>query len=258
MIKITKNNTMFNVVDNINNQWFLNHYKTWEPQTFAVIDKLLEKNTTFLDIGSWIGPVLLYIAPRVKRIIAIDCDDVATDILEENISCNDFKCKIDIERSAIYNENKKINAGGGIRHAKWGGSEITILNTKKNNKIVNAITMDSLVEKYNITDCGFVKMDIEGGEYFIIKSMRNFFEEKKPILYVSLHPHLLNNIYLKSVISNLFKIFPYVYNTRFELLDKKETTKTYLENRISIRNKETPSNNGHELICTFKKINYKK
>lgn len=253
MIQITKNNTSFNISDkSINTNWFINNYQTWEPHSFKVIDDLLNKDKTFIDIGSWIGPILLYVAPKVKRIIGVDCDILSFDSLIKNVNCNKFKNKVQLEYAALYNKNKKIYVGGGKRHADWGSSEIMITDKKDNIKNkVKGITIDKLIKKHKISDCGFIKIDIEGGEAYIIESMKHFFNTQNPILYISIHPHLMTCEQLENTIYQIFDIFPYVYDINYKLLNKKETIKTFLKNKIGIIYEGLASNIGHELIGSY-------
>lgn len=253
-MKIQKNKTTFDV---INDKWFINNYENWESKSFKIIDDLMDANKTFIDIGAWIVPILLYVAPKVKRVIGVDCDHIAFAELIENVNCNNFKDKVELEYAALYNKDTRIYVGGGKKQSKWGSSEITITNNSdKIKKRVDGITIDSLVKKYNINDCGFVKMDIEGGEY-IIDSMKDFFVTQKPILYISIHPHLLSNNKITHTISSIFDIFPFVYDTEYNLLEKNKALNIFLSNKIKINNKTLPSNIGHELIGTYKKINNK-
>lgn len=252
MIQITKNNTSFFISnESINIKWFIKYYQNWEPHSFKVIDDLVTENMTFIDVGAWIGPILLYVAPKVKRVIAIDCDPLAFDSLQKNVNCNNYQ-NVQLEYSALYNKNKKIFVGGGKRHANWGSSEITITNNKDRiRKKVKGITIDKLIKKYKITDCGFVKIDIEGGEAYIIEDMKKFFDTYNSILYISIHPHLMTCEQLENTIYQIFDIFPYVYDINYKLLNKKETIKTFLKNKIGIIYEGLASNIGHELIGSY-------
>ncbi len=256
MIKIIKKNTEFFIDDDtIHKEWFTERYKTWEPQTFKVLDKLIIPEKSFIDVGAHIGLVLLYTASKVKKTLGIECDHVAFDSLKKNVKCNKFHEKVSLEYAALYGENKEIFIGGGERKAEWGGSGIAITNSNDpRSKKINGITIDSLIKKYTINDCGLIKIDIEGGEAFIMESMSNFFQTQKSNMYISIHPHLINPGRLQKTISKIFDIFPYVYNTDFVLLDKTESIKTFLINKIKIEQMIISSSNGHELIGTFRKI----
>ena len=256
MIKIERNNTSFFINENtIFLDWFTKRYPTWEPQTFKVLDDFLVPDKSFIDIGAHIGLVLLYVAPKVKRTIGVECDHVAFDSLEKNVECNDFKDRVHLEHAALYNSNSEIYVGGGERKAQWGGSGIAITNSDDSrSKKVSGITIDSLIEKYDFNDCGLIKIDIEGGEAYVMDNMKGFFESQKPNMYISIHPHLIDPGKLYHTISSIFKIFPYVYNTNYELLDQVDTIQDFLMRKIKIGQGLMSSSNGHELIGTFKEI----
>ena len=63
----------------------------------------------------------------------------------------------------------------------------------KTSWVVDGITFQEFVKENNITDCNFIKMDIEGGELLVLPSMEKYLEKEKPILYLSMHPHFFKN-----------------------------------------------------------------
>ena len=50
------------------------------------------------------------------------------------------------------------------------------------------VPMIEEIEKHQIKDCNFIKMDIEGGEVTVIPNIKNYLKRNKPTLYLSLHP----------------------------------------------------------------------
>jgi FkbM family methyltransferase len=94
--------------------------------------------------------------------------------------------------------NVALAAGNGIQRMgsprdKRGDSMTSLLLPDKESAIeVLCLTWQhwlELVEEPKI-DC--LKMDVEGGEFTLLPSMKKYLEAKKPGLYLSLHPHLLN------------------------------------------------------------------
>jgi predicted O-methyltransferase YrrM len=60
----------------------------WEPETLSILRAHLDGRTTFVDIGSWIGPTTLFAAAHARRVIALEPDPVALRQLRRNISLN--------------------------------------------------------------------------------------------------------------------------------------------------------------------------
>jgi FkbM family methyltransferase len=126
-IKITKNNTNFNISPlSIHLDWFTKRYKNWEPQTFKILDDFINPNKSFIDIGAHIGLVLLYGADKAKKVLGVECDHVAFDSLKKNVNCNNFKDKVVLDYSALSNFSGTVLIGKGKRGAEWGGSGIAI------------------------------------------------------------------------------------------------------------------------------------
>ena len=58
--------------------------KSWERNTHKIFDKFLDSNHSYIDIGAWIGPTVLYGAQIAKKVYAIEPDPIAFKELEKN------------------------------------------------------------------------------------------------------------------------------------------------------------------------------
>ncbi len=231
MIQIKKKNTVFNVSGIFSENWFKNAISNgdWEQYTFDIIDRYSDNDKIYLDIGSWIGPTVLYAADKYKKIYCYEPDPVAIDRLNKNLSVNNFK-NITLIKEALSNETGKSKFGG---NKKLGNSMSTLLvndsnfienggeveyldKTDRATDIieVNTITFDESCKKYNIdvNNIGLVKIDIEGGEYFVIPAMEDFLRKCKPVLYISLHWVFLKKEQIISILNILFDIYNSCYN----------------------------------------------
>src|SRR6185295_3331065 len=57
---------------------------TWEPGTREAIESHVTPGSTYVDIGAWIGPTVLWAAPIAARVLALEPDPVAYLLLVEN------------------------------------------------------------------------------------------------------------------------------------------------------------------------------
>jgi len=75
---IHKNGKKF-YVNTSKNEWFWNQVETnlWEPDTFKIFDKFIDKEHSYIDIGAWIGPTVLYGCQISKHCYAIEPDPIA-------------------------------------------------------------------------------------------------------------------------------------------------------------------------------------
>ena len=57
--------------------------ESWEPETFMVLKGLIEPDSTYVDIGAWIGPTVLYGGQIAARCITAEPDPTAREALAQ-------------------------------------------------------------------------------------------------------------------------------------------------------------------------------
>ena len=165
--------------------------KGWEPETFKVFDEFLDKNHSYIDIGSYIGPSVLYGSQLAKHCFAIEPDPIAFQELKNNMELNDhLKPHITLSKYCIsdsigtakfFAPNEKLEYGGG------GSSSLLDWKNKKNFLEVQTTTLQQFIQSFSITDCNFIKIDIEGAEFDLIPSMSGYLKNQKPTLFIEIH-----------------------------------------------------------------------
>lgn len=190
-------------------EWFWNQFanNSWEPNTFKVFDRFLEKDRNYLDIGAWIGPTVLYAASKAKNVYAFEPDQVAFSSLKRNIELNNIE-NVVAYPVAVSNLWKKINFGACKEFGDSMSSEIW--SSESGN--VPAISLFSIIHESNP---GLIKIDIEGGEKFIFEGalIQMALKAFRPTIYLSLHtPWFKDDLesYKKTVMEGLFE-YPYFY-----------------------------------------------
>jgi len=123
------------------------------------------ENPTIIDCGANVGLSMLYFYynhPRAE-IIGFEPDDVNFDLLSSNIKQLNAD-KVKIYKEAVWTENGYISFEntGGL------GSKISSEETKSTTKIKSTRLKDLLTRKID-----FLKMDIEGAEYGVIKDIKD-------------------------------------------------------------------------------------
>ena len=68
---IIKRKTEFNISGKYSVDWFVPniHYGNWEEDTFNILDHYQNPYKTYIDIGAWIGPTVLYSASKFKNVV---------------------------------------------------------------------------------------------------------------------------------------------------------------------------------------------
>ena len=158
----------------------------WEPTTFRIMKHFVKRDSTYIDIGAWIGPTVLFGAQLAEKVYAVEPDPVAYRELVNNIELNDnLKDRIVVFYGCIGYSNGEVRIGNPY---SVGSSSSSLLFSKSETSWeAESMTIDTFVKKYDINDCSFIKMDIEGGEFYVLKSMKNYLKENRPALHLSLH-----------------------------------------------------------------------
>jgi FkbM family methyltransferase len=221
-MQINKKNVIFNVDKSTgdNDGWgFWNHVinGVWEPNTWEVLYRFLSKEYEYIDIGAWIGPTVLFGSQLSKRCVAFEPDPNAYSALNLNLSLNSHILNVECYNIAISDNDGIIKIG---TNSKQGDSMSSLLFSRNNSWEVSALTLESVYNNYNINNCNFIKMDIEGGESIVLPSIKNVLEKYKPTLYLALHTAWINdkNTFLNNV-KSIMGIYNYTYTADGNLLD---------------------------------------
>ena len=193
IIPIKKRNETFLIKlgDKRNDHFWNDIYSNWESETFDIFDKYLDPNKQFLDIGAWIGTTCLYASRKSSYVVCVEADPISVEKLKTNILLNYFGVQVDVENSAIYNETTKIlfgpNSSSNTSNFNDSMSQIKLIQTKKNDILTNTITFNDIIHKYNLNNLSLIKVDIEGGEEFILGEILEYIKISKIPAYISFH-----------------------------------------------------------------------
>lgn len=237
VMSISKRKVNFDVVINPHSAavWNLINVNSWEESTFNIMDRFLNENHNYLDIGAWVGPTVLYGAHLAKHVYAVEPDPVAFGELNTNLTLNSsISSKVTLINAALSEKTGTTNL---YIRSEYGDSTPSLIPTISDNSCtIDCITIHDLINKYNIKELSLIKIDIEGSEYSLIPSMKEFLELEKTPLYLSLHPAFLReNLHRqytcrneleynydkinRNLIENL-RMYKYIYNTRGNLVNE--------------------------------------
>ena len=180
----------------------------WEPYTFLTFKKFLRTDRSYVDIGSWIGPTVLYGSQLSRHCYAIEPDPQAFSMLNENIQLNNFQ-NVSTYELAITDQNGEANLG---TFGMYGDSRTSFL-SGTSAIVVTCFTLEEFFVREKITDCNFIKIDTEGGEIKILPNSKDFLRELKPIIQIGLHSAYFSDrdFYFNTITDSLSEIYPCFY-----------------------------------------------
>ena len=192
-IEIQRNSVKFKVLYDPDKIEFWKKFEVnkWENETIQIIEKYVTKETFFIDIGAWIGPITLYVSKFASKIIAFEPDPIAHDILKKNVELNvnsDSYKKINLNKSAISAKDQDTI---DLYSSEFGNSGTSaILDNNSLDKIsVDTISLSEIINKFNLKKKKlFIKIDVEGYEYELLKNNMDLIKNLNCDIYFSLHP----------------------------------------------------------------------
>ncbi len=144
------------------------------------INNYLKEGMTAVDIGANIGSYALILSKKVGnsgRVIAFEPDENNFKFLKKNVKNNK---NIFIYKLAVGNKNSSIklyiSKNWNVDHHTYKDSEDRI------EKTIKSITLDNFLKKDKKID--FIKIDIQGFDYFAIKGAKEIIKRQKHIAIV--------------------------------------------------------------------------
>jgi FkbM family methyltransferase len=197
--------------------WILVKLGLWESETYYIMNKFLNKQHSYLDIGAWIGPTVLYGCQIAKHCYAIEPDHIAFQELTQNVELNkNIQSNITLANFAISDLSGTVRlyqSSGG-----WGQSTSSILSNEIKSSIdVESKTFQQFIDDYSISDCNFIKMDIEGAEFIVLSTMFNYLKRYRPTLLVEIHPMFVKDPIQKfETLLPVLNIYNHMYDEKFK------------------------------------------
>src|SRR5215204_7240088 len=171
-----------------------------------------------VDIGAHMGRYTIISSKRVGangKVVAIEAHPSNFEMLKSNIKLNQLTNVIPLNYAA-YSKETKINlylpdeeSGYTMHHSIMSNYVFTKYKDKTEDKFVevSANTLDYLLQLTEITDVNWVKIDVEGAEFEVLKGASNVLSKSKDIaLLIEVHGLDNHRPILEFVSSYNFKI----------------------------------------------------
>ena len=179
-----------------------------EPESTNMIKKELKKGDVVIDIGANIGYYALMESRLVGnkgKVYAIEPVDENVKSLKKNIKLNNCS-NIEVYKTAI-GEKGKTDKMYIAEYSNWNSfidHKRHIIGTRD----IKVISLDNFLKNKKYPN--FIRMDVEGYEYSIIKGMKKVLKSKRPLkLFIELHPHIMKEkqtiFVLKTILRHRFE-----------------------------------------------------
>ncbi|MFN4234271.1 MAG: FkbM family methyltransferase [Bacteroidia bacterium] len=186
--KVIRNGIIYELDISDYMEWLIYFGIIAEPR--EVLYSLIKPGFIIFDIGSNIGETTLNFAKLTGTsgmVYSFEPDKYCFDKLLKNISNNSFK-NIKPINIGLGNEEGDFFLASENPYNK-GGNKVIRNADKKPNIIIK--TLDSFVNSENISKIDFIKIDVEGFEYNVLKGGINAIAKFRPILFIEINDKLL-------------------------------------------------------------------
>jgi len=178
-------------------------YGLFEAELIEWSKQFCNTNATFLDIGAHTGTYTVSLSKHCKRVVSFEpqrmtyyalCGSVALSNLR-NVLCLQVGLGSPDQVGPRLLNIVSMDGGGSSIHAQ----QVTIMGQEE----IVIQTLDELAERYGIAEVGFVKMDVEDNEHFVLLGAERTLRASNypPILFECNKP--ADNIQLFEYMTNL-------------------------------------------------------
>jgi FkbM family methyltransferase len=182
-------------LQSIREVWFDKAYRLPLPNPSGVL----------LDLGANIGLTSLWMAKRYPftRIIAVEPESSNAAVIRRNFELNAIKGEVIEAAVGSKNGVAKFQAHGDSNQGRLSETGVP----------VKTLSVDSIIEKFDLQQLDLVKIDIEGGEQELFQGSATWLDRTKAII-IEFHPATVDCIPLIKLLED--RGFTYIRaNTAF-------------------------------------------
>lgn len=164
-------------------------YKSREPESTKIFIKEVSEGMKVVDIGANIGYYALMesrIVGDQGKVYAIEPEPRNYQLLKNNVELNNYSNRVELFNIAIGNRT-----GKELFEISDKYNTHRIAKSRSSDKHIE-VPITTLDEFLKDKSADFVRMDVEGYEYFIVLGMEKTLEKKHPLkLFIEMHPRLI-------------------------------------------------------------------
>ena len=156
-----------------------------EPEFLALCRKLVAEDAVCLDIGANIGVKTLHLARHARsgRVIAVEAGQRNVECLSLNVKANNLK-NVDVVSAAIGERTTEVKF---IDNFAWG-------HVSDGGVTVPMMTIEDVASQFALDHIDFIKIDVEGYEFPILKSSLGLINKYGSLVLVEFNSATLLNV----------------------------------------------------------------
>jgi len=186
IVAVTKRSSDFLVqLGSSNDDFWQNTYPSnWIEDTFDVLDRYLNINKQYLDIGGWIGDTAVYASRNSMSVVTVEPDQRVTKDLEQHISNNLLNAPVYVEKSAVGAVGDKV-----LYYTLGDKEEIkrAYVSNVDDSVAVDVISFNEIIDKYKLTNLSIINVNINGSEEYMLQDAYDYSTANKVPLYVTFY-----------------------------------------------------------------------
>jgi len=165
-------------------------FGNFEPATIKYLENTIKKDDIVIDIGANVGYhtlIFSYLAGYNGKVYAFEPEPINYKTLKKNIEINNLN-NIEAVNKAV--SDKKAELDFYVSNSFNKGTHSLVYNPVQHSKVpikIECLPLSEFIEHNNINRIDFIKIDVEGAEYEVIKGMENAIKRFKPILLVEVN-----------------------------------------------------------------------
>ncbi len=194
-------------------------FGAFEKSTSQTLRTTIRPSQTVLDIGANIGAHTMTMAEAVGnkgRVIAIEATDWAYTKLLKNISLNPHLESRIIPLQYLLTHDISAETPREL-YSSWNvipsAEQHSVHKGKlKSTASARVVRLDSIIQELNIDNIDFIKIDVDGFEYWVLLGAADILKQYSPTILIELSPyvHLEHGSSFEALVQLLYK-----YNYRF-------------------------------------------
>lgn len=175
------------------------HSRQYHDENVFLLNPFLKKGSVVLDIGANIGLYSCAYSQYFKnldlKIYAIEALENNYKQIKKNIDLNNFR-NIFPFYLALGNENGilEFNLPSEDFVGNIAGSNVDTLNKSDVKISVPMFTLDHFAKENSIESCDFLKIDIEGAEYWAFEGGLEFLKKTRPVIQTEYNRYWLGQV----------------------------------------------------------------